>query len=486
MQYREFVGSSYVSQSQLADCEETFNWYKETLESPNAKARNALYPTEGFTSYCSVIDAGGRAMATMNGRTLAVMGARVYEVFGNNTATAYGGVLQDKNLAQITFNGVVGNQALISSGGNGYNLNLTTNALTQVLTGKATQVAMLDGFGIAFDTSTGRIWISAVNDFTSWDPTQFAARTTAPDTWKAMVVNPPDIWLIGSFSGDVWYDAGNFPFPFAPRTGLNFKYGIIAPFSLAAIGYSVIWLSQTPEGTGIVVRSVGYSPQPFSNYAVETAIAQYAATSTIADAEAMTYQSQGHSWYVLSFPTANATWVADLETGEWHRRGYWNPSLNQYDRWRARVHTYAFGQHLTADASTVTISNLSIDNATELDGTAIRRLRRAPGPYNEHRNIPIRRQEYYLETGTSLQSGQGSNALIMHRTSDDGGRTYGPERQIPIGLVGKYSARCRLHQLGTPIDRVNELTVSDPLTNWRLVDAYINNDGPPAGGGRAQ
>jgi hypothetical protein len=478
VQYSAFCGSAYTSQSILADCEDTVNWYVESLESPNAKTRKALYPTPGFTSFASVKDIGGRALATMNARTFAVMGGQVYEVFTTQLTSAYGDVTQDNNMAQFAFNGVVGNQALISSGSNGYCLALGTNTLTQVLTGKATQVGMLDGFGIAFDNSTGKIGISAVNDVTSWDPTQFAQRSAAPDTWKAMVVNPPDIWLIGSLSGDVWYDAGSFPFPFAPRTGLNFKYGIIAPFSLVAAGYSVIWLSQTPEGTGIVVRTVGYAPRRFSDYAVEAAIANYALTSTIADAEGMVYQDQGHTWYVLRFPTANATWVADLETGEWHRRGYWNPSLNRYDAWKPRVHTFAFGQHLTADASTGMIAVMSINNPTELDGTAIRRLRQAPGPFSEHRPIPIRRQEYYMEAGTSLQTGQGSNATIMHRTSDDGGRTFSTERDVSLGLVGKYRALIRLNQLGVPHDRVNQLTVSDPLVSWRIVDAYINNDAP--------
>ena len=83
-----------------------------------------------------------------------------------------------------------------------------------------------------------------------------------------------------------------------------------------------------------------------------------------------------------------------------------------------------------------------------------------------------------MEAGTSLQTGQGSNATIMHRTSDDGGRTFSTERDVSLGLVGKYRALIRLNQLGVPHDRVNQLTVSDPLVSWRIVDAYINNDAP--------
>lgn len=477
MQYRGFCSGSSVSQSLIADNEQTINWYPEKSESPFAKTREALYPTQGFSPFVSVTDVGGRALASMNGRTFAVMGSGVYEVFAGMSATRNAtSIAQDSNQAQITFNGAVGNQAFVASGSNGYSLDLTTGTLTLELPGQSTQVGMLDGFGISFDSAQGRIYVSDVNDFTVWDPTQFIQRSAAPDNWKAIYVNPPDIWAIGSLSGDVLYDAGNFPFPLAPRVGLNFKYGIVAPFSIAASGPTVMWLSQSQEGAGIVVRTRGYAPQRVSTYAVETAIAGYAATVGISDAEAMVFQDQGHTFYVLRFPRANHTWAYDLELDTWHERGYWNAPANQYDIWRARVHTYAFGQHLTADETTNTIATMSVDVPTELDGTAIRRLRRSPGIFSEHRNIPIRRLEVYLESGTSLQSGQGSDAKIMWRTSDDGGRTWKHERHVSIGLTGQYSALVRMNRMGVPRDRVNEMVVSDPLTSWRIVDAYINND----------
>src|SRR5260221_5222069 len=434
-----------------------------------------MYPTRGFQSFLTTTDTGGRALATVNGRTFGVMGAGVYEFFATQTSSRYGSVVQDNNQAQITFNGIVGNQALFSSGNNAYNLNLTTNVLTLVLTNKATQIGMLDGYGIAFDTISGRINLSSINDFTTWDPTQFAARSAAPDTWKAMLVNAPDVWLIGSLSGDVWYDAGTFPFPLAPRAGLNFKYGIVAPFSLAASGPSVIWLSNAPEGSGIVVRTRGYQPQRVSTYAVETAIAGYARTSSISDAEALVYQDQGHTFYVLRFPSANATWVYDLELNQWHERAYWNAANNRYDAWKPRVHAFAFGQHLTSDPSSNMLATMDISIGTELDGSAIRRLRRAPAIFSEHKELLVRVLEIYLESGIATQSGQGSNPVGLLRTSDDGGKTWSKERSVPAGMVGQYRARMRVLRMGGSRDRGNEFVVSDPIA-WGIIAAYINND----------
>ena len=488
MRYQAFCDDSYISQSILAANMETVNWYPERVETPAGKADQVLYPTPGFQSFCTAgNNLGGRAMATMNGRTFAVMGGQLGELSSAQTFAAYGGALAvDQNLAQLTFNGKTGNQLLASSGGNGYSLALSTNTLTQVLTGKATQVGMLDGYGIAFDTTTGRIWLSAINDFTTWDPTQFLARSDAPDSWKAMIVVPPDVWMIGSLSGSILYDAGSFPFPLAPRPGLNFKFGIVAPFSLAVSGYNLMWLSQNPEGQGIVVRTRGYQPQRVSTYALEQIIAGYARNFTIGDAEAFMYQDRGHTFYVLNFPTANATHVYDLDLNKWHKRAYWNGPLNREDAWRPRVHTFAFGQHLTGDRTTNTIATMDVNYATELDGTSIRRRRRAPGIFSEHRQIPIRNIDVYLESGTSLQSGQGSDAVFMWQTSDDGGQTWGNQRFQHIGLTGQYNALLRMWGFGVPRDRVNELIVSDPLNTWRITDAYINNDAPPQAQGRAR
>lgn len=473
--YKGFIGVSDRSQSVIADGEETCNWYFESLPQ-NAKSRAALYPTPGFTTWVTVPDVGGRALFSENGRTFGVIGSGFYEFFATQTYTRWGTVAQDNNPAQIVTNGAVGAQALISSGTNGYLFNLLTNTFSQVLTGDATQIGMLDGFFIAFNPVTSKIRLSNLNDGTTWDPTQFAQRSAAPDNWQAMLVNAPDVWLAGSKTGDVWYDAGAFPFPFAPRTGLNYKYGIVAPFSLRSSASRILWVSVNEDGAGVVVMSRGYTPVRVSNAAVETALSTYQRTATITDAEAFIYQQEGHTFYVLNFPSANATWVYDLDENKWAKRGYWNAPLNRYDVWHPRVHTYAFGLHLVADRTSGTIASMDVTVPTEVDATPIRRLRQAPGIFNERRQMPIRNIEVYLEAGLGNATGAGSDPMIMWQTSDDGGKTWGNERQVSAGKIGQYARRVRLWKMGKPRDRVNRMTVSDPIMSWRIIDAYVNND----------
>lgn len=478
MRWPAFVGPSYQSQSLVADVEKLVNWYPEHIEMPGATTSYAHYPTPGQQSFVTTTDVGGRALYTMAGRTHAVMGGGIHEVFATQTTTRRGSVAQDNNPATISYNGATGNQLFVTSGTNGYLVNLTTNAVTQVLTGDATMGDMLDGFFIAFDAATPKFRLSNLNDGTTWSGTQFALRSSQPDPWKAMVVIPPDIWLIGERTGDIWYDAGTSPFPFALRTGLTIRYGIIAPFSLAKTGASALWLSQNADGAGIVVQTSGYAAQPVSNKAVETAMASYARTASISDAEGFVWQFQGHTFYILTFPSANATWVYDLTTSLWFEMGTWSSANNRFDAWHPRVHTYAFGKHLFGDRTTGTISQADLTFGSELDGSVIRRLR-IPPPLqvrDRTKRLFIERFELILEPGLGLSTGQGSDPQVMLRKSTDA-KTWSSERMASAGAIGRYTQSVVWNRCGSSPDLwVPEITVSDPIP-WRVLGADVQGTG---------
>ena len=471
------MGGSEPSQSALASSARTVNWYEEKISTEGLQHKTALYPGPGFQSWSVTpsADLGGRAALSVDGRTFLMMGAGLYRVNSDQTLTKLATLVQDNNLAQIGYNGPTGGQLCIATGTNAYNYTIASATLTTVLSGEATQVGMLDEYFLALNQATGKLRLSNLNDGATWDPTQFALRSAQPDPWIAMIINAPDIWLLGEQTGDIWYDAGTSPFPLAARQGLTIPYGIAAPFSLATTGAEVFWLTKNKDGAGLVVRATGYNPVPITTPELATALSKYQRTSTIGDAEAMLYQQDGHTFYVLRFPSASATWVYDLTTGVWAERGKWNNARMDYDVWAPRVHVYAFGQHLVADASTGTLAAMDVSYGSELDGSAIRRLRRGPIMVNENKRIPIRRFEVLVEPGLGLQTGQGSDPQMMFRASNDGGKTWGNERSVSVGRAGEYRRRAFVTRLGSPRLWVPEISVSDPIP-YRLIDAYINND----------
>lgn len=475
--YPGFIAGSAPSQSRLATSERTVNWYLEKVGTQGPQSKHAMYPTPGFTAWnaAPTPDLGARAALAVDGRTFWMMGAGLYQAFSTQTLTKLQTLAQDNNLAQIVYNGPTAGQLCIATGTNAYNYTIATNTLTTVLTAEATQVGMLDEYFLALNSVTGKLRLSNLNDGTTWDPTQFALRSAQPDPWIAFIVNAPDIILLGELTGDVWYDAGTSPFPLAARQGLTIPYGIAAPFSLAVTGGVVFWLTQNKDGAGLVVKMSGYSPEPINSIELATALSTYQRTSTIRDAEALVFQLEGHTFYGLRFPTANHTWLYDLTTGAWTEAGQWNSPLNDYDVWAPRTHVYAFGQHLTGDASTGTLSVMDVANGSELDGTAIRRLRRGPILIDQNRRLPIKKFEVLCEPGLGLQSGQGSDPQMLLRTSADGGKTWGNERQASTGRVGEYYKRVYWRRFGHPRMFVPEITVSDPIP-WRVIDAFFNND----------
>ena len=156
-----------------------------------------------------------------------------------------------------------------------------------------------------------------------FDATNVASAEGSPDNLVSMIVDHNELWLFGTNSVEVWYDAGTPSFPFARIQGAFNELGCAATFSVAKMENGLFWLGADARGKGIVYQANGYRGQRISTHAIEYAIAQY---DNISDAIAYTYQQEGHSFYVLNFPSANATWVFDVTTGMWHERAGWNGS----------------------------------------------------------------------------------------------------------------------------------------------------------------
>lgn len=481
MQMQGFCGPSNPSQSPLADCERSINLYPERIESPYAPTQWALYPTPGQLSFLTLAAVGSRAAFAMNDRCFWVMGGGFYEIFSTATATLRGSVAQDNNPATICSNGVVGNQLGITSGGNWYNYDLTTNTLTQVaaLTGKATMGGSKDGYFLCFNVLTGTVFVSNINDGTTWSTsTMYFQRSIASDPWRSMVVGNPYIYMLGEQTSEAWYDAGNSPQPFAPILSSFMQYGTPAPFAAAMAGESLVFLAKDKNGQGVVIGTQGYTPAPVSNYAVETAIQGYARTQSIANAELLVYQDQGHLFSCLSFPNNNATWAVDTNGGNlWHERGTWNAPQDRYDVWSPRVHCYAFGQHLVGDRSTGQISLMDVTYGSEADGGELRRVRIGPPLWASSRQrLQVSRFQLQVDPGLGLRTGQGVNPLVLFSYSTDG-QTWSNDRHASAGAMGQYSTRVYFTRCGSSTKCwIPQIVVSDP-TPWRFSGAEVEGTG---------
>jgi len=201
----------------------------------------------------------------------------------------------------------------------------------------------------------------------------------------------------------------------------------------------------------------GYSVTQISTHAVTNSLLG----QVIKDAIGYTYQMEGHECYVLTFPTADITWVYDLATQLWHK---WLSvdSYNVYHRHRSNCSAVFQGQVCVGDYANGKIYTLSNSVYTE-DGALIRRLRRCPHLTSDLNQIAFYKLQLQFQPGVGLSTGQGSDPQAMLRWSNDGGSTWSNEYWKSIGKIGKYTNRVIWRRLGNARDRVFEVVVTDPV-----------------------
>jgi len=494
--FSSFIGGSYKAQSPVTDNEETINWFSEVSESPGATAQASLYPTPGVVPFATAPVAGGRAMfasvttadpvPNQEGRCFAVFGDRFVEVLASGAITPRGTVAVDANPATICTNGYGSTddsgrgQLLVTSGGKAYCYELATDTLTLITTLSddgvvATQGACLNGYFLVFDRDTSTVYMSFLLDGSRWDLSQFFQPSIITNPWQAMVISPfGQIVLPGVTTGEIWYNAGTFPIPFAPDLSGLLSYGCAATFALTVVGDTTMWVAKTPDGGIQVMQMRGYRPERVSTHAMEVEGSTY---PQIDDAIGQCYTEQGHTFYLLTFPRANVTWAYDEKAPEgrrWHKRGTWISEEGVYHYFRPVFHCFAFNKHLMADRELGLIYHLSNAHPKDVDGRVIRRLRRSPTVQHENRLVVLSWFELLMQTGIGQDAAlYGPPPTVMLRISKDGGRTWGDERQASAGAQGAFLTRVYWARITQGRQLVFEVTVSDAIRNWRITAAYL-------------
>jgi hypothetical protein len=218
---------------------------------------------------------------------------------------------------------------------------------------------------------------------------------------------------------------------------------------------SVYWLGNDR----VFYKAAGYAPVRCSTHALEYALEGY---SVVSDAVAFCYSQEGHAFYVVSFPTAGATWVFDAATGQWAERESRDDEGRSLGRWRVGSYAKAYGLHVVGDYASNALYLLDLDIGTEA-GIPIRRLAVSPPIAAAGSRLTMSRFELEVETGVGRTTGQGSAPEAMLQWSDDGGRSWSNERWSSMGAVGVYRRRCRWYRLGQFRERYFRLSISDPV-----------------------
>ncbi len=458
------LGSTYVARSVNAADARMINLFPEVV--PEAGKEPAyLQRCPGLLNLATIGDGPIRGLwsfSSDNSVAFVVSGNSLYKINTSYTPTLLG---------TITGTGPVsmadnGTQLFIAANGPSYIYNNTTNVFSQITDGDfpgAVTVGYLDGYFVFNEPNSQKIWITQLLDGLSVDPLDFASAEGSPDGVVGIIIDHREVWVYGTNSVEVWYDAGTQDFPLQRIQGAFNEIGCISAYTIAKMDNGIFWLGADARGQGIVYRANGYTGQRISTHAVEWHIQQY---GNLTDALAYTYQQDGHSFYVLIFPSANTTWVYDVATGAWHERAGWNNG--SFTRHRSNCQMAFNNKIIVGDYEDGNIYAFDLD--TYADNGQIqkwlRTWRALPTGQNDLRRTAHHSLQIDLESGVGLNIGQGSDPEVMLRWSDDGGHTWSNEHTASIGKIGQYYRRVFFRRLGMTMklrDRVYELSMTDPV-----------------------
>ena len=471
---------AYEARALIADAQKCVNLYAEK-NPDDSPFPETYYPTPGTPIWDTAPVAGEvRAQYTASNGNLYIVvddtayyvNAGVWTVLGTLTTSSGLVSIKDNTLVAVIVDGT-SFAFCIKLSDNSWNSVSATNFYA------CDVVDYLDTYLIFNRKGTNQFFFSLSNaDYamfvggTAFDPLDIAAKTGGNDNIVGLKVMHRELWLLGEWTSEVWFDAGAQDFAFQAMPGAFVEHGCTAVGSIAKYDLGVYWLGQDAMGANVVFEGAQYRARTISTKAIDREIATYANTS---DALGFTYLQEGHVFYVLVFPSANVTWVYDIGEEKWHRR-CWSDDNGILNRWRANCFTTYQGKLLVGDFENGNIYYLDLDTYLDsydgTDGDPVVRVRSFPHTTDENDRLIHKNFLLAMEVGNKMTTATNDNDYVSLRWSDNAGKSYGEAVLQTLGETGNYIASMQWNRLGLARDRVYEVSWSAPVKT-SIQGAYL-------------
>lgn len=471
------TGQAYKFEaSQLSD-QTCINWYPSAGHSKNNVQYDAVeFPTPGLETSIDVSDQPSQTVrwgASIAGVSYAIVGNAFYSLDHTfQTYTQLGTLNSTSGLVKHAYNNT---QILLVDGSYGYVYTPSTDTFEEITDPTFVAphtITFMQGYAVYTQPNTNVFQVGTLNDFLTWDVLFQGTFQYTGDNLVTAISSHLDLWLFGETRTEVRQNQPDPALPdaqpFAPIPGVLIEKGCAAKYSVCQLSNTLFWLAQNEQGGYEVVTVTGeYVPQTVSN---EPLHQEWNTYDTVSDAQAFSYFFNGHPFYVITFPTANKTWVYDVSQGAWHQWASVDDS-NNYTRHLSNCFWFHQNIPYVGGYNTTKIYRIAADVYTD-DGSPIIRERTLPTIMNSLKRSSISQLWVDCEVGRGAVSGQGQNPRLMLTISGDGGRTWTPEKLGNLGRMGEYKAHCRWYRLGTKRYFTAKLRISDPVY-CALFGAYI-------------
>lgn len=442
------------------------NLYAEEI-GDEGKVKAALYAIGGMSRFATLTGSGGiRAMLALSDDELIAVAGRVLSTVDAGGGTVVrGGVVSD-GLVTMARNRANPAQVMITCDGSTSMLqsgSLTT--FTDADLQPANSVCNYSGYFV-FTHENGAFTIAGP-DSIDVDALDTGSANTGADALLRGVSRGTDVLLFGTRTIEAWQDTGGDPFPLSRVTSVKDEdgnqVGILSAASIPGDDLPVLFIS----ADGVVRQLGGYQAVRVSNHEIERLISADASPSTI---RGFYWTERGHRFYTLT----GSTWTKtlDMVVGGWHDR-----KSKGLDRWRCGSVVQLGNRRIFGDIAQPRLYLLDADLSTE-DGDEIDCHVICPPVYGAR--LPVANVVLDVIRGVGLNSTapQNLDPVMLLDYSEDGAKTWSPERQIAMGRQGQSLTRLVARRLGR---------ISHVGRSWRMrctasvvraiMGARMNDDG---------
>ena len=484
------VSPGYIGRSSNIDASRLVNFMLEA-NSKESKAPISLIGTPGTSLWLSLGSSVVRGMHVVNNMLYVVTGNKLYSIspfkvvssaLGSLT-TSIGPVIMKDN--GLTVSGVGGNQLMIVDGTAGYIYNISTGIFTTstFFTGGGfpstgvNSLEFMDGYFVLSQSNSMNVVCSDLYNGTNYHPIAVASVEGFPDTIQSTWQIQEQLFFIKQYSTEIWYDAGIDTaqgFPFSRMTSAVLDVGTPSPYSVSKGVDGLYMLGNRKIGDGPnfvgVIRIQNDTPEIISPPAITL---QMTAWKPWADVIGYCYEEEGHSFYVVTSPSANQTFVYDAAIGDpmaaWHERStYVSGSQYQVNRHVSNSYVNFRSHHLVGDFKNGNIYVLDSSEYTDNDLPLVsfRTAEILADKKGDSNSIRISRIQIDAEMGV------GGN--IAFSFSQDGGHTWSSDYMASLGLIGEYGKRASWRRVGTfPYGMIPRIAISDPCKRV-IINGYVD------------
>lgn len=457
------LSGAYQAKSIIASAQRCVNLYLEA-NPPNIKAPTPTthYMRPGKRSAWTPPGAGvGRGLyCASNGDLYAIVNDTVYLINQAFATTVIGNIAPGTNPVSMADNGVTGGAdiALVDGTPTGYRIDMVTYAFgpivdpTGLFTG-ADIAGYLETYFIFNTVPNTQNWIISQPNSLTFDVLDIAAKAAYADNLITLGIRSKEIWLFGNKSStEPWVLSGALDFPFEAMPSTFVPYGSASKYGLVFADTSLYWISINQQGKAIICRSEGYNAKRISTHAIEKELQGY---PSITDAVTQSFQIEGHTFIIFTFPTADKTLVFDQATEQWAQWA-WTDENGALHRDRGCFYASAYGKNFTQDWETGEVYELSGDLYDD-DGDPVTYVRGFPVIEQGLCRITHDVLRAYMEYGTESDPNADPAPVVLLYISDDGGRSWYDPIEMPMGAQGEYDTVAQATRLGQARNRVYEL-----------------------------